>query len=196
MKRTVPVLPGLSLSAALVVAAPASAGTTTTAQAYDGICTGPDALTGTTVVIDFQDLDGNGGVPAPTITRCSPDATPGTPRNGIEALQDAGISVTGVVRWGLGFVCRLENRPSPTETIPTDSDPTYREACVNTPPAQAYWSYWHADGSGTTWTYSNWGALNRDVVPGGFEGWSFSLNNSATTNPWPEVTPRNPAVEP
>jgi hypothetical protein len=34
------------------------------------------------------------------------------------------------------------------------------------------------------------------VVPGGFEGWSFSLNRTATTNPTPRVTPRNPAVDP
>lgn len=168
--------------------------TPASAAGYAGICTGADALTGVTVVVDFQELDGNGGVAAPTITRCSPNASPGTQRTGIKALQDAGIAVAGTVQWGLGFVCRLENRPSSTEAIPRTTNPAYHEACVKTPPAEAYWSYWHANGAGTTWTYSSYGALNRNVIPGGFEGWSFSLNKTATTNPVPRVTPRNPAV--
>ncbi|MEV6235513.1 flagellar hook-length control protein FliK [Lentzea sp. NPDC051838] len=182
------------LAAAIVltglVAAPAPA----SAAGYDGICTGSDALTGTTIVVDFQELDGNGGVAAPTITRCSPNASPGTARTGIKALQDAGIPVAGTTRWGLGFVCRLNGRPSATETIPVTGNPTYKEACFNTPPASAYWGYWHADGSGSSWTYSSQGALNRNVIPGGFEGWSFSLNKTATTNPPPRVTPKNPAL--
>ncbi|MFD4636328.1 ABC transporter substrate-binding protein [Lentzea sp. NPDC058436] len=164
------------------------------AAGYDGICTGSDALSGTTIVIDFQELDGNGGTAAPTITRCSPNANPGTDRTGIKALQDAGIPLAGTTRWGLGFVCRLNGRPSATENIPVTGNPTYKEACFNTPPASAYWGYWHANGAGSTWTYSSYGALNRTVVPGGFEGWSFSLNKSASTNPVPGVTPTNPAV--
>lgn len=192
MRRALTALASVALSAGAVVLAPATA----SAAGYAGICTGADALTGTTIVIDFQELDGNGGTAAPTITRCSPNASPGTARTGIKALQDAGIAVAGVAQWGLGFVCRLGGRPTATESIPRTSNPTYKEACVVTPPAEAYWSYWHADGSGNTWTYSSFGALNRTVAPGGFEGWSFSLNRTATTNPVPGVTPRNPAVGP
>nr|WP_042188617.1 hypothetical protein [Kibdelosporangium sp. MJ126-NF4]CEL18350.1 Flagellar hook-length control protein FliK [Kibdelosporangium sp. MJ126-NF4]CTQ97835.1 Flagellar hook-length control protein FliK [Kibdelosporangium sp. MJ126-NF4] len=190
MRRTLTLLSGLALLAGTAV--PASAIDPT--KGYAGICTGADASTGVTVVVDFQELDGNGGVAAPTITRCSPNATPGSDRTGIKALQDAGIAVAGTARWGLGFVCRLEVRPSSTEAIPRTSNPTYKEACVNTPPADAYWGYWHADGSGSTWTYSSFGALNRNVIPGGFEGWSFSLNKTASTNPPPEVTPTNPTA--
>lgn len=196
MNRILTLSSGFALLVGLVVTTPAPAGALDPAKGYPGICTGSDALTGVTIVIDFQELDGNGGVAAPTITRCSPNASPGTDRTGIQALQDAGVSVTGTVRWGLGFVCRLEDRPSATETIPRASNPTYKEACVVTPPGDAYWSYWHADGAGTTWTYSNYGALNRNVIPGGFEGWSFSLNKTASTNPVPGETPRNPAVNP
>ena len=194
MRRTLTALATVALAASVAVIAPAAAGAVDPTKGYAGICTGVDALTGVTVVIDFQELDGNGGTAAPTITRCSPNASPGTARTGIKALQDAGIAIAGTAQWGLGFVCRLENRPSATESIPRTSNPTYKEACVQTPPAEAYWSYWHADGAGTTWTYSSYGALNRNVVPGGFEGWSFSLNKTASTNPVPGVTPRNPAV--
>ncbi|SHF55267.1 ABC transporter substrate-binding protein [Streptoalloteichus hindustanus] len=198
MKRILSGLSALAVSLAAAAAVAPAAGAVDPTKGYNGICTGRDALTGVTVVIDFQELNGNGGVPAPTITRCSPNPRPGTERNGIEALQDAGIAVTGTDRWGLGFVCRLENRPSPTEEIPigSSSTPGYTESCIDTPPAAAYWSYWHADGSGTKWTYSNYGALGRNVTPGGFEGWSFSLNKGPDTNPPPRVTPRNPAVGP
>lgn len=196
MKRLLSTVSGLVMVAALLTAGPSPARAVDPTRGYPGICTGADALTGVTVVIDFQKLHNNGGVPASTITRCSPNANPGTARTGIKALQDAGISVAGTAQWGLGFVCRLEGRPSATENIPRVSNPTYKEQCVVTPPAEAYWSYWHANGAGTTWTYSSFGALNRNVVPGGFEGWSFSLNRNASTNPVPRVTPRNPAVNP
>lgn len=179
---------GLAAVGAISTAPTATALTTW----YSGVCTGPDALTGTTVVIDFQQLNGNGGVAAPTITRCSRNTT-GVTRTGLKALQDAGVSVTGTQRWGLAFVCRIAGRPSATETLPITGNPTYKEACVNTPPAAAYWSYWWANGTGTTWTYSSSGASGRNAVPGGFEGWSFSLNKTASTNPVPRVTPRNPA---
>jgi hypothetical protein len=193
MRRILTLLSGLALLAGTAITTAGQASAVDPTKGYNGICTGADATTGVTVVIDFQELDGNGGVAAPTITRCSPNPSGGA-RNGIQALQDAGIAVTGTVRWGLSFVCRIENRPSATETIPLTGNPTYTEPCVNTPPAGAYWSYWNANGTGTTWTYSSFGPTFRNVIPGGFEGWSFSLNKTATTNPPPEVTPCNPAV--
>jgi hypothetical protein len=196
VKRITAGIGGLLLSAALAVGVQTAVPTPAHAAGYDGICTGADALTGVTIVIDFQELNGNGGTPAPTITRCSPNPAPGTQRTGIKALQDAGISVTGVAQWGLAFVCRLNGRPSATESIPITGNPNYHEACVVTPPGAAYWSYWWANGGGTTWTYSSYGAAGRNVVPGGFEGWSFSLNRTASTNPVPRVTPNNPAVNP
>ncbi|WP_018681364.1 hypothetical protein [Actinokineospora enzanensis] len=193
MRRFPSLIAAAALAAGLVAALPTAASAIDPTKGYAGVCAGADALTGVTVVIDFNELDGNGGTAAPTITRCSPDPGPGTPRTGIKALQDAGIAITGSTQWGLGFVCRLEGRPSATETLPRTTNPTYKESCARTPPANAYWGYWYADGSGTTWTYSSYGALNRNVIPGGFEGWSFSLNKTATTNPAPGVTPTRPA---
>ncbi|OLF09788.1 ABC transporter substrate-binding protein [Actinophytocola xinjiangensis] len=148
-------------------------------KGYPGYCRN---ATGVTVVVDFQQLGGT------TIVRCDPRPTRGT---GLDAVKGAGFQIEGVVRWGEGFICRIENRPSAVEEIPVAGDDGYREACRDTPPASAYWSYWHA-GNNCQWEYSQWGVKNRDFVPGGFEGWSFSLNATADTNP----TPRIAAVRP
>lgn len=135
-----------------------------------GFCPDGD---GVTVVIDFQELGGD------TLVRCAP----GDQETGHAALVNAGIEITGTNRWGEAFICRIEGKPGP-ETEP----------CIDTPPASAYWSYWHAPNDGA-WTYSQWGVMNRKPPPGSFEGWSFSLNRSADTNPPPRVDPVRPAVD-
>ncbi|TWP50729.1 ABC transporter substrate-binding protein [Lentzea tibetensis] len=141
--------------------------------------------TGVTVVVDFQQLGGT------TIVRCNPQTTRGT---GLDALKGAGFQIAGVQRWGEAFICRVENRPSATEELPVKGRDRYREMCVDTPPAAAYWSYWHA-GNNCGWEYSQWGVKNRDFSAGGFEGWSFSLNAGADTNPQPRIAPVRPGTE-
>lgn len=133
-----------------------------------GFC--PNA-NGVTVVIDFQELGGT------TIVRCAP----GDQATGLTALKNAGIQIAGTNRWGESFICRIEGKPGP------DSEP-----CIDTPPASAYWSYWHSPNAGN-WTYSQWGVTNRKPPPGSFEGWSFSKDKTETTNPPPRVAPTRPA---
>ncbi|KAB1151695.1 hypothetical protein RM555_14895 [Micromonospora sp. DSM 115977] len=115
---------------------------------YAAACTG---TSGVTVVVDFAAL--GGGVQV----ACAP----GDPASGLAALQGAGFTVTGTQRWGLAFVCRINGKPTAA------ADP-----CVNTPPATAYWSYWHAP-SGGAWSYSTSGASSYNPAPGTVEGWSF-----------------------
>ncbi|MEU1752720.1 hypothetical protein ABZ436_08720 [Micromonospora matsumotoense] len=136
-----------------------------------GYC--PDA-SGVTVVVDFHELGGG------TVVRCAS----GTQATGLAALKNAGFEVTGTLRWGEGFICRIEGKPSAAS-----------EKCVDTPPASAYWSYWHA-ANGGGWAYSDKGVLNRKPPAGSFEGWSFSLNRNASDAPRPGVTPKRPAPTP
>lgn len=136
-----------------------------------GYC--PDAA-GVTVVVDFNELGGG------TVVRCAP----GSQATGLAALKSAGFQITGTLRWGEGFICRIEGKPS------ADA-----EKCVDTPPASAYWSYWHAPNGGS-WTYSDKGVLNRTPPAGSFEGWSFSLNRDPNDAPRPGVTPSRPAPPP
>jgi hypothetical protein len=168
--------------ATLVATSGAPAQAIDKSKGYPGFC--KDDV-GVTVVIDFQQLGGK------TIVRCNPRSTRGT---GLDALLGSGIQVEGVQRWGLAFICRVENRPSAVETIPIKGNEHYKERCIDTPPASGYWSYWHA-GNDCAWHYSQWGVKNRDFTPGGFEGWSFSLNATAETNPKPRIAAVRPGTE-
>ncbi|WP_374536649.1 hypothetical protein [Micromonospora aurantiaca (nom. illeg.)] len=116
--------------------------------AHAAACAG---TSGVTVVVDFAAL--GGGVQV----ACAP----GDPATGLAALQAAGFTVAGTARWGLAFVCRINGKPTAAT-----------EPCVNTPPATAYWSYWHAS-SGGSWSYSTSGATGYNPAPGSVEGWSF-----------------------
>jgi len=140
-----------------------------TSKGTPGYC--PDA-NGVTVIIDFQELGGT------TIVRCAR----GEQATGHAALKNAGIEIGGVARWGESFICRIEGKPGPNS-----------EPCIDTPPASAYWSYWHAPNGGA-WTYSQWGVMNRKPPLGSFEGWSFSKDKTETTNPSPRIAPRRPAA--
>lgn len=165
----------------VVPAAQAATQTIDQSKGYPGFCKDD---TGVTVVIDFQQLGGT------TIVRCNPTSSRGT---GLDALIGAGLQVEGVQRWGTSFICRIENRPSAVETLPIQGNEGYQERCIDTPPAAGYWSYWHA-GNNCAWQYSQWGVKNRDFVPGGFEGWSFSLNATADSNPKPRIAAVRPGT--
>lgn len=137
---------------------------------------------GVTVVVDYQEL--GGGV----FTRCA-DVQAGA--TGLDALKAAGVNVDGTARYGQAFVCRLGGKPSADQDLPIVGNEGYREQCVDTPPGQAFWSYWHASNGGS-WTFSNKGGTARTVTIGGYEGWSFSLNATSSSNPAPRVAPSHP----
>jgi hypothetical protein len=141
------------------------------AVASEGYC--PDG-NGVTVVVDFNELGGG------TLIRCAP----GDQASGLTALQNAGVRVAGTNRWGLAFVCRIEGKPAAAQ-----------EPCIDTPPASAYWSYWHA-ANGGSWTYSQSGVTARKPPPGSFEGWSFAKDKTSSNVPAPGVAPRRPAAQP
>jgi hypothetical protein len=120
-----------------------------TPAAYAAAC--GSASSGVTVVVDFSAF--GGGV--------SVHCAPGDPATGVAALKSAGFAITGVKRWGEAFICRINGLPGSAD-----------EPCIDTPPASAYWSYWHAPRGGT-WSYSQLGALSYNPKPGWVEGWAF-----------------------
>ena len=146
-----------------------------------GAC--PSTSSGVTVVVDF------GAFGAGTVVRCAP----GDPTTGFAALAGAGFSLEQVSNVP-GFLCRIDGRPGAGQ-----------ESCVNTPPASAYWVYWHAPRGGG-WTYSSSGAATRNPAPGTVEGWTFAGPSGvkppsvppppAPGAPKPTPTPRPPTPAP
>lgn len=146
------------------------------AHAAEGACT---SGTGVSVVVDARAIGG------PLTVRCAPNAS-GT---GLDALEQAGFSVTGTARYGKSFICRIDGVPGASQALALKGRSDYRESCVNTPPAGASWSYWYAPDRGS-WQYSQAGAKNRTVIQGGFEGWRFQLNAGAGSLSVPGIAPR------
>jgi hypothetical protein len=124
---------------------------------------------GVTVVVDFTGVGGG------TVTRCAPSA----PDSGLAALAAAGLAVEQVSSMP-GFVCRIDGRPTAAE-----------EACLTTPPADAYWSYWRAERGGS-WAYNQVGPAATRPAAGSVEGWAF-VTTSGAAQP-PGVPPPPPPV--
>ncbi|OZM72062.1 hypothetical protein CFN78_16060 [Amycolatopsis antarctica] len=158
---------GLVAVAVLLVSSALPASAIDRGRGTPGYCADAN---GVTVVVDFQRLGGD------VVIRCSP----GVQDSGLAALQNAGFEVSGTDRWGPAFVCRLEGRPA------ADTEP-----CIDTPPADAYWSYWHAPNGGG-WTSSQYGLMNRTPPPGTFEGWSFAEDRGENTGAAPRIAPVRP----
>ncbi|UYM07040.1 hypothetical protein [Solicola gregarius] len=169
----------VAATVAVVLAPVAPASAIDDSQGAPGFC--PDD-NGVTVVVDMGALGGD------VIVRCAPGSQQ---RDGLEALEAAGFEISGTTRFGDGAVCRIEGRPAADEGLAVDGNDGYQEACVDMPPASAYWSYWGADNGGD-WSYSQWGLKNRDAVNGGFEGWSFSMNESRSSPSAPRIAPVRP----
>jgi hypothetical protein len=124
-----------------------------------GPCSGNS---GVTVTVDFTAFNST------EQTRCAP----GSQSSGVAALQDAGFIPAGTSRYGLAFICRINNLPSASQ-----------QACVTTPPTTAYWAYYHALSGATTWTFSTQGASSYVPPLGSIDAWAFG--NSAK----PSMTP-------
>jgi hypothetical protein len=127
---------------------------------------GCSTAAGVTVVVDFASL--GGGV----VVTCYQ----GDPPSGLAALQ-SGFDVTPTVRWGFAFVCRINGKPA--------ADP-----CFDTPPANASWSYWHAQPGGS-WSFSSVGASSYNPAPGTVEGWAFGSGSQPSIAP-PALPPPPP----
>lgn len=173
MSRRLTRLLAVAALALLPAAVPAPAHAAGTA----GYC--KDA-SGTTVVVDFTALGGD------VVVRCS--ARAGSSTSGVEALQAAGLTVTGTAQYGTNFVCRIAGRPGPEEELAVQGDEGYQEDCNGTPPENARWGYWQARNGGS-WRYSQTGAGTSSTTAGGFEGWRFLMNGDSSV---PAAKPKRP----
>lgn len=123
---------------------------------------------GVTVVVDFRHWGG------PLLRACG-----STPTTGFALLNQGGWRTAGTQHDGPGFVCRIGYAGFRHGTqYPTPA----REACVDTPPVSAYWTYWVAGPGQDTWHYSEIGAMSFSPGAGSVDLWEFGGTNLAGTS--------------
>jgi hypothetical protein len=158
---------GAGLSALLLTAGVLLAGVAPAAAAPQpvGHCT---ARSGALVAVDFAPWGG------PLLRACG-----STPATGYALLNQGGWHTAGDDHDGPGFICRIgyagyhRGAPYPGAA---------QQACVQTPPASAYWAFWQAAPGQDTWTYSQAGAMSYHAAPGSVELWSFGGTNLSGTS--------------
>lgn len=130
---------------------------------------------GVVLAVDFSKWGG------PLLRSCGT-----TPTTGYTLLNQGGWKTTGTGHDGPAFICRIgysgfqggKQFPAPDQ-----------EKCVLTPPATAYWSYWHADPGQNDWSYSQLGAMSYQPKPGSVDLWIFGGTNIEGTEGRPSVSP-------
>ncbi|OKI43134.1 peptidase [Streptomyces sp. TSRI0281] len=130
------------------------------------------ATTGAIVAVDFGPFGGK--------VERGCDTTPTT---GYELLHTGGFTTEGTAHDGPAFICRI-GKDSGTR-YPTPE----KEACVLTPQATAYWSYWIASPGQKNWTYSPLGAMARTPEPGDVDAWVFGGTDIGGTKGKPAFSP-------
>ena len=125
----------------------------TAAPASAAACTG---TSGVTVVVDRS---------GSTSTRCAS----GDPSSALKALTAAGFAVTYPQQYPGSVVCRIDGYPG--------SDP-----CVQMPPGDAYWAFFHAKRGGS-WVYSSSGVGSYDPAPGTVVGFRFGSGQQPSIAP-------------
>jgi hypothetical protein len=146
-------------SASVAPAATSTTQATVTRLGTAGACKG---TSGVTVTVDFKAF---GGVEQ---TRCAA----GAQTSGVTAMRNAGFAPTGTKQYGLAFICRINGLPS-----------TAAQSCNSTPPATAYWAYYHASAKATSWSYATTGPTSSKPAVGTIEAWAFGNGAKPTKTP-------------
>lgn len=158
---------GLTMAAFTTTTAPAGA-----APQPMGRCT---TSSGVVLAVDFSHWGG------PVYRSCGT-----TPTTGYELLNQGGWRTTGTGHDGPAFICRIGySGHQGGKQYPTPQ----QDDCVLTPPASAYWSYWHAGPGQRTWEYSQLGAMLYKPEPGSVDLWIFGGTDIEGTKGKPTLTP-------
>jgi hypothetical protein len=137
------------------------------------------ATSGVIVAVDFGHWGG------PLLRSCGT-----TPTTDYALLNQGGWDTTGTEHDGPGFICRIgysgyrHGAQYPTQA---------QQACVQTPPASAYWAFWQAGPGQNSWTYSQDGAMEYHPRPGSVSLWVFGGTNLGGTagSALPTISPDN-----
>ncbi|MGI8879467.1 MAG: hypothetical protein ACR2KJ_02945 [Jatrophihabitans sp.] len=160
-------------AAAIALAAAAFVGTVAApaTHATAAPCTAPQVA----IVVNF----GHWGKP---VQRAC--ATWSSSLTGYTLLNNHGFATVGTHHDGPEFICRVSLNGTKTY-YPTAE----QEACNLTPPASAYWSYWHAQQGDTQWEYSQLGAMGYHPKKGSVDVWTFGATDVGGTSGQPPFPP-------
>ena len=161
-------LAAILAAAVLVLPATGHAGAAT--PTFAGSLSACSSTAGSAVAVDFGTWSG------PVALGCDTSQ----PANGLQLLSDTGFTTVGTKHDGPAFVCRIGSPLVNGGTqYPTPAD----QACVNTPPPSAYWSYWVAPTGQGTWTSTAVGASSHQPSTGEVEAWAFGSGTQPTFTP-------------
>lgn|GEM_PF-1067183 len=137
-----------------------------------GQCT---TVSGVLVAVDFGHWGG------PLVRGCG-----STPTTGFALLNQGGWFTQGTLHDGNAFICRIGYAGfSAGQGYPTSAT----EACVQTPPANAYWSFWRAGPGQNAWSYSQVGPASDSPQAGTVELWTFGATDLTGVRGLPVVSP-------
>jgi hypothetical protein len=158
----------------LIAMTGASAGPAAAAAKPVSECT---AAKGVILAVDFGHWGG------PVLRSCG-----STPTTAFALLNEGGWDTTGTVHDGPGFICRIGYSGY---RHGAQYPPSSQQACVQTPPASAYWASWQAGPGQNSWSYSQYGAMSYHPKPGSVSMWVFGGTNLAGTagSALPPVSP-------
>ena len=83
-----------------------------------------------------------------------------------DVLADAGVTTEGTVDYGDQVVCRVNNRPSPDETVTVEGEEPFTEPCTSMPVATAYWALWVKNTPDGEWEYALEGVGTLELEAG------------------------------
>ncbi len=119
------------------------------------------------VVVDF------GALGKPAVRGC---ATAGAAS---DVLAAAGIATTGTDDYGDKVVCRVNDEPSPTQTVTIPGQAPFVESC-RTLNSVAYWALWVKPGPKGAWAYATKGVDALTLKAGQSVGLVYTAGTDST----------------
>ncbi|MEP6481147.1 MAG: hypothetical protein ABJA94_03980 [Rhodoglobus sp.] len=159
--RTLPVVFAIAVMALAGCTAATPASTPSAAPATSGPCEK------VTVVVDF------GVLKQPSIKAC---VSPGLAS---DVLKEASVTTVGTADYGNQVVCRVNNEPTPEETVTIPGQPPFVESC-NTLNSVAYWALWVKTSSDAKWDYAQDGVTTLKLTAGESVGLVYTPGTEST----------------
>ncbi len=126
-----------------------------------------DGCAQVTVVVDFGPLD------EPSVAAC---AEAGVAK---QILADAGVTTEGTADYGDQVVCRVNERPSASETVTIEGQAPFIESCL-TLNAAAYWALWVKPTADAEWEYAQEGVSTLALTDGQSVGLVYTPGTEST----------------